>query len=47
MARLGPHRHGKSCIYIARLETTDEEALKDLIRAGMKDLGTRWEVQPT
>lgn len=47
MERLGPHRHGKSCIYITRLETTDENALSDLIRAGLKDLGTRWEVQAT
>ena len=47
MARLGPHRHGKSCLYITRLEQIDETALRDLIRAGLDDLATRWEVQPT
>ena len=47
MARLGKHRHGKSCLYFTRLEHADEQALRDLIRAGLDDLATRWLVQPT
>lgn len=47
MARLGPHRHGKSCLYLTRLERIDEGALRDLIRAGLDDLATRWKIQPT
>lgn len=47
MARLGKHKHGKSCLYVTRLDTIDEAALRDLIRAGLDDLGTRWEVRPT
>ncbi len=47
MARLGKHKTGKSCLYLTRLENADEGALRDLIRAGLDDLGTRWTVQPT
>lgn len=47
MDRLGKVRQGKACLYITRLENVDETALRDLIRAGLDDLATRWEVQPT
>ena len=47
MDRLGKYRHGKACHYITRLENVDETALRELIRAGLDDLATRWEVQPT
>lgn len=46
-ARLGPHRRGKSCWYVRRLDDVDEGALADLIRAGLDDLATHWPVQPT
>lgn len=46
MARIGKHRHGKSCLYLTRLEDADEGALRDLIRAGLDDLATRWTVRP-
>ena len=36
--RLGPHKRGRSCWYIKNLETVDEAALRDLIRAGLDDL---------
>ena len=45
--RLGPHKRGKACLYITRLDRVDEAALRDLIRAGLEDLGTRWTVTPT
>lgn len=47
MARLGKHRIGKSCLYLTRLGDADEDALRDLIRAGLDDLGTRWPINPT
>ena len=45
--RLGPHSRGKSCWYIRRLADTDEDALKDLIRAGLDDLASQWPLKPT
>lgn len=46
LAGLGPHRKGKSCLYFKRLDRLDEGALRRLIRAGLDDLATRWEVHP-
>lgn len=46
LARLGKHRMGKSCLYVRRLADIDEGALRDLIAAGLADLGARWEVHP-
>ncbi|MBT8457933.1 MAG: DUF1801 domain-containing protein [Rhodobacteraceae bacterium] len=46
-ARLGKHRHGKSCFYFTRLDDADEAALRELIRAGLDDLATRWPITPT
>jgi hypothetical protein len=31
MARLGPHKTGKGCLYIKRLDDVDHEALRELI----------------
>lgn len=45
--RLGPHSRGKSCWYIKRLSEVDENALRDLIRAGLADLESHWPVKPT
>lgn len=44
---LGPHKLGKSCLYLGRLSGIDLDALRRLIRAGLEDLATRWEVHPT
>ncbi len=38
-ARLGPHRRGKSCWYFRRLDKVPDDALADLIAAGLEDLG--------
>jgi hypothetical protein len=46
LARLGPHRAGKGCLYLKRLDGLEEGALRDLIRAGMADSAARWEVHP-
>ncbi|MEO0991559.1 MAG: DUF1801 domain-containing protein [Pseudomonadota bacterium] len=47
MDRLGPHKFGKACVYITRLEKIDETALRALIRAGLDRLNTLWPVEPT
>ena len=44
LADLGPHRLGKSCLYLRRLEGVNRTALRQLIRAGLDDLATRWDV---
>lgn len=44
--RLGPHRMTKACLYIKRLSAVDEGVLRELIRAGLDDLGRRWEIHP-
>jgi Domain of unknown function (DU1801) len=46
LARLGPHRTGKSCLYVRRLAAVDEGVLRELIRAGLADLARRWPVHP-
>jgi hypothetical protein len=47
LADLGPHRLGKSCLYLKRLAGIDQGALCRLIRAGLDDLARRWTVEPT
>ncbi len=44
LAELGPHRKGKSCLYIRRLEAVDQQVLATLIRKGLEDLGAQWPV---
>jgi Domain of unknown function (DU1801) len=46
LADLGPHRTGKSCLYIPHLDRIDESVLRALIRASLDDLATRWPVLP-
>jgi hypothetical protein len=31
LARLGPHKTGKSCLYVKRLDDVDQDALRELI----------------
>lgn len=47
LARLGKHKTGKSCLYVNKLADIDIGVLEELIRAGLKDLATRWPVRPT
>lgn len=46
LSRLGPHRLGKACLYIKRLDRIDQGALAELIRAGLDDLGRRHALYP-
>ncbi|WP_136441290.1 DUF1801 domain-containing protein [Pacificoceanicola onchidii] len=45
LQRLGPHKLGKSCLYLGRLSQVDQDVLAELIRAGLDDLNTRWPVR--
>lgn len=38
MKRLGPHKLGKSCLYLKNLEGIDRKILKKLIKEGVADL---------
>ena len=41
---LGPHKLGKSCLYIKNIEDINKVALKKLIRTGLKDLAKKYPV---
>lgn len=43
--RLGPHKMGKSCLYLGRLTKVDMDVLGELIAAGLKDLNDKWPVR--
>jgi hypothetical protein len=45
LSRLGPHRLGKSCLYVTRLDRIDLNVLAELITAGLNDLGQRWPIR--
>lgn len=47
LSRLGKHKTGKSCLYINKLADIDLEVLRELVRAGLKDLSGKWPVQPS
>lgn len=47
LAGLGPHRMGKSCVYLKRLRGVDEVALRRLIRAGLDEMGRRHVLEAT
>jgi hypothetical protein len=38
LARLGPHRTGKSCLYVKRLSDVDTDVLRELVAAGFAAL---------
>lgn len=42
LARLGKHKHGKSCLYINKLADVDESVLRELIAAGIEDLKAKY-----
>jgi hypothetical protein len=46
LARLGPHRMTKACLYIKRLAAVDEGVLREVIGAGLEDLARQWPVHP-
>jgi hypothetical protein len=46
LSRLGPHRLGKACLYIKRLDKVDEGVLAELIAAGIADMAGRYDLHP-
>jgi hypothetical protein len=42
LARLGPHKTGKSCLYLKRLADVDLAVLEELVRAGYADMNERF-----
>jgi len=44
---LGPHRLGKSCLYLKGLDGVDLDVLKKLIKSGLKDLNKKYPVRKT
>jgi Domain of unknown function (DU1801) len=36
LARLGPHKTGKACLYLKRLADVDEKALRELVNRSMR-----------
>ncbi len=38
LEKLGPHKLGKACLYLKRVSDIDLKVLKQLIKAGLKDL---------
>lgn len=44
---LGPHKLGKSCLYVKRVEDINLKILQKLIKAGLRDLRKMYPVQDT
>ncbi len=45
LEKLGPHKLGKSCLYLKNLEGIDLTIIKKLIKAGLKDLKSTYQVK--
>ena len=41
LGRLGPHRTGKSCLYLKRLADVDQDVLRDLVGGAFRHLNGR------
>ena len=42
LAKLGPHRAGKGCLYIKKLEKVDVSILRDMIKAKWDDMNAKY-----
>lgn len=47
LSRIGPHKLGKSCLYLGALSRIDLGAVAELIEAGVQDLSAKWPVTAT
>lgn len=45
LEKLGPHKTGKSCLYLKRLEDVDEKVLKALIRKSIANMRKRYQTR--
>jgi hypothetical protein len=41
LARLGPHKIGKSCLYVKSLGSLDRQALEELLAAGVQSMSAK------
>lgn len=44
LKNLGPHKLGKSCLYLKSLDGIDLHVLRTLLQAGLKDLGLKYDI---
>ena len=44
LAKLGPHKLGKSCLYLKSLDGIDLQIISTLIKTSINDLGKKYEV---
>lgn len=44
LAKLGPHKHSVSCLYLSNLEKVDLKVLEKLIAASVKDMRKKYKV---
>lgn len=44
---IGPHKLGKSCLYVKKVDDVDLNILQRLIKTGLKDLRKKYAVQKT
>lgn len=47
MGRLGKYKTGAACVYINKLADVNEAAVSDLVKAGLANLATQWQITPT
>ncbi|MEM9850984.1 MAG: DUF1801 domain-containing protein [Pseudomonadota bacterium] len=47
MGRLGKHKTGAACVYFNKLADVNEQAVIDLVKAGLANLATQWAITPT
>lgn len=46
LERLGKHKKAVSCLYVNKLADIDMAVLEEIVRAGLRDLGSKWAVMP-
>ena len=46
LARLGKHKHGKSCLYVNRLSDIDLSVLQELVEEGVARMKANYETAP-
>ena len=45
MKKLGPHKTGKSCLYLRNLDVTDRSVLERLIRNSVEDMRSKYDCE--
>jgi hypothetical protein len=45
LAKLGPHKTGKSCLYVKRLDAIDREVLEEMLRDSVQQMREKYECE--